>query len=140
MKSFLIIACFLAFAASTPVNDASSSNLFVSSPKQQRENPGDAWGRVKSPMENPKYFDFLSKLYSQQNFDQNPFRGGRIVGGSPASQNQFPFQIYGYYDDSWLCGGSIISSNFILTVKIKGRLITYRITIEFFCRRHTAFT
>lgn len=102
MKFLVVLSFFVAFAAATPV--------------QER------WRQVKNPMENPKYFDFLSKLYSQQNFIENPLRGGRIVGGSLASANQFPYQIYGYYDASWLCGGSIISDIFILTVYFKEKL------------------
>lgn len=96
MKVLLLISCFVALAAASPM---------------------DSWRQVKSPLEHPRYRELLSNLYAQQNFNEGPFRGGRIVGGQAAAANQFPYQIYGYYDDSWLCGGSIISQNYVLTVK-----------------------
>ena len=97
MKLIVVLSCLLAVAFASPTGD---------------------WQQVKSPMENPRYREFLSKVYSQQNFNNNPLRGGRIVGGSRAATNQFPYQIYGYFDDAWLCGGSIISANYILTVNL----------------------
>jgi secreted trypsin-like serine protease len=39
----------------------------------------------------------------------------QIVGGSRTAQKQFPWQIYLNVDRSWLCGGSVISANWVLT-------------------------
>jgi len=39
----------------------------------------------------------------------------QIIGGSKASLKQFPWQIYVYIDDSWLCGGSLILADWVLT-------------------------
>lgn len=74
--------------------------------------PASEWKQIKSPMENPRYQDFLSKFYS---LEKKVSRVGRIVGGKYAVVGQFPYQVYGLFD-RWLCGGSIISENFILTV------------------------
>lgn len=74
------------------------------------------WQQVKNPLEHPRYQKLLSTLYAQKNFESNPIRGGRIVGGQPAVLGQFPYQVYGYFDDMWLCGASIISENWLLTV------------------------
>nr|DAA64580.1 TPA_exp: chymotrypsin 5 [Locusta migratoria] len=41
--------------------------------------------------------------------------GGRIVGGSAASRGQFPHQAAVIMDDSYLCGGSLISTSVVLT-------------------------
>jgi secreted trypsin-like serine protease len=39
----------------------------------------------------------------------------RITGGSTASRAQFPWQVALVIDDSYFCGGSVISSRWILT-------------------------
>jgi len=39
----------------------------------------------------------------------------QIVGGSKTAQKQFPWQIYLKVDEAWLCGGSVISANWVLT-------------------------
>lgn len=78
--------------------------------------PSGGWSKVKSPMEHPRYQKMLSQLYRKANLEHDVFRGGRIVGGQEAAAGQFPYQIYGYFDDYWLCGGSIIAPQWILTV------------------------
>ncbi|KAG8233151.1 hypothetical protein J437_LFUL018509 [Ladona fulva] len=40
---------------------------------------------------------------------------GRIIDGAPALRGQFPYQVVVYMDNSYMCGGSIISSQWILT-------------------------
>lgn len=46
-------------------------------------------------------------------------RGSRIAGGSEAARNQFPFAVIFFIsdvdDDQSICGGSIISSTFVLS-------------------------
>uniref|UniRef100_D3TS70 Salivary expressed trypsin n=1 Tax=Glossina morsitans morsitans TaxID=37546 RepID=D3TS70_GLOMM len=39
----------------------------------------------------------------------------RIVGGEPVTNNQFPWQVALLYEDSLVCGGSIISPDWVLT-------------------------
>jgi len=73
------------------------------------------WQKVRSPMEHPRYQKLLNQLYHKQSLDKGISRGNRIVGGDYAALGDFPHQIYGYFDDMWLCGGSIISTTFVLT-------------------------
>ena len=40
---------------------------------------------------------------------------GQIIGGAAVVQTQLPWQIYVYMDNSWLCGGSLIAANWVLT-------------------------
>ncbi|KAI4465915.1 chymotrypsin-related [Holotrichia oblita] len=45
-------------------------------------------------------------------------KGNRIIGGSPAVEAQIPYQvalIAGSADGAWLCGGSLISTEWVLT-------------------------
>lgn len=44
------------------------------------------------------------------------FENTRIVGGEVVKIEEAPFIVYITYDDRALCGGSIISTNWILTV------------------------
>jgi Trypsin len=44
-------------------------------------------------------------------------REGRILNGTRASPGQFPYHVLLVIDGSFLCGGSIIQQNWILTVK-----------------------
>lgn len=66
-------------------------------------------------MEDSKYQSILNKVNSFA--DNEVLRGGRIVGGKYAVLGQFPYQVYGMFDQ-WLCGGSIISKKFVLTVSL----------------------
>lgn len=45
----------------------------------------------------------------------DPIPQSRIVGGQLAATAQFPFQVSLRYFGSHICGGSIISENYILT-------------------------
>jgi secreted trypsin-like serine protease len=38
-----------------------------------------------------------------------------IVGGSDATLGQFPWQVYLHIDQTWVCGGSLILANWVLT-------------------------
>jgi len=40
---------------------------------------------------------------------------GQIIGGTKATQKQFPWQVYMTVEDSWLCGGSMILADWVLT-------------------------
>merc|ERR1712085_165318 len=54
----------------------------------------------------------------------------KIVGGVEATPHQFPWQV-GLFFDGYFCGGSIISSKYILTLKYRGktnRTLTYPCT------------
>ena len=39
----------------------------------------------------------------------------RITGGSTASRGQFPWQVALIIDNAYFCGGSVISSRWVLT-------------------------
>jgi secreted trypsin-like serine protease len=39
----------------------------------------------------------------------------QIIGGAAAVQKQFPWQILLIVDRSWLCGGSLIIANWVMT-------------------------
>ena len=40
---------------------------------------------------------------------EGPAFKGRIVGGHEAEEHQWPWQVALFVDDSWFCGGSLIS-------------------------------
>jgi len=42
-------------------------------------------------------------------------QANRITGGSPANRGQFPWQVALIVDVAWFCGGSLISSLWVLT-------------------------
>lgn len=48
------------------------------------------------------------------NLGTTPFES-RIVGGTVATANEFPWQVYLVINSSWTCGGSIIKAQYILT-------------------------
>lgn len=79
----------------------------------------EKWKKVKSPMESPKYRKILSQMFPQVDFANETLRTGRIAGGSPANFGDFPYQILlltiDRFGDTFICGGSILTHNFILT-------------------------
>lgn len=48
------------------------------------------------------------------NLGASPF-SSRIVGGTVATPNEFPWQVYLVINSSWTCGGSVIKPQYILT-------------------------
>lgn len=68
------------------------------------------WTQIKSP---------LRELVKAKNDDLIPKIAGMIVGGSIATEFQFPYQAALIIDfgtrGQYFCGGSIILPNFILT-------------------------
>lgn len=79
-------------------------------------NPLEGWHRIKTPLEDLRIQRILKSVYSQQNFESDPLRGGRIVGGAFASRYQFPYQTFEIFDGAYVCGGSIITETLVLTV------------------------
>ena len=77
------------------------------------------WAKVKSPLDSPKYREILSKMFPASNNINKYLRGSRITGGQPATLGQFPYQALLLLKDSsgnyYVCGGSIILHNWILT-------------------------
>lgn len=69
------------------------------------------------------FYVFLSFLFFQVNsapfdsifFNLNDFNEGRIVGGSDAIIDDFPYQVSLQYTGKHYCGGSILSKTIILT-------------------------
>lgn len=81
---------------------------------------GDDWRQVKSPLDSPHYQLIMSEMFSQRPLDGKINRGARIAGGQLATLGQFKFQALlltiDIFGDTYVCGGSIISHNWILTV------------------------
>ena len=79
---------------------------------------GVKWKLAKSPLDTPHYQEVLNKIF------QIPItqlaRGSRITNGYPATLGQFKHQALLYskdvHGDIYVCGGSVISYNWILTV------------------------
>lgn len=80
----------------------------------------DGWSQFKSPLESPRYQLILSNLFPEAVPTGKINRGGRIAGGEAAKLGQFKHQALLMTRDSlgddYVCGGAIISHNWILTV------------------------
>jgi len=80
---------------------------------------GDEWKQVKSPLDSPHYKLIMSEMFPENSFSVKTNRGGRIAGGQPAALGQFKYQVLlmtvDTFGDTYVCGGSILSHNWILT-------------------------
>lgn len=80
----------------------------------------EEWKHVKSPLDSPRYQLILSNLFPEETFTGKVNRGGRIAGGELARMGQFKHQALlltkDVLGDDYVCGGAIISHNWILTV------------------------
>ena|SRR5690349_5149400 len=80
----------------------------------------DEWKELKSPLDSPRYQEIISKLFQDVPVTGKINRGGRIAGGELATLGQFKHQALlltrDTLGDEYICGGAIISHNFILTV------------------------
>lgn len=77
------------------------------------------WQQVRSPLDSPRYQLIMSKIFPT--FSQGKFiRGGRIAGGELARLGEFVHQALlltvDVLGDTYVCGGAIVSHNWILTV------------------------
>lgn len=90
---------------------------------------GDKWKQVKSPLDSPRYQLILSKIFPESSLPGKVNRGGRIAGGELAKLGQFVHQALlltqDKLDDVYVCGGAIISHNYILTVSHKNLLSSW---------------
>lgn len=85
----------------------------------------DSWNRErvkinKMAPKHKKYMDISSNSNKTKSTravcgEEGPPAKDRIVGGEEAAPNQWPWMVAIIIDDSWFCGGSIISENFVLT-------------------------
>jgi hypothetical protein len=71
---------------------------------------------LKNVWESPELQPALKNLPPQ--LADEVSRGGRILNGIRASVGQFPYYLMLSIDNAWRCGGSLIKSNWILTVTI----------------------
>ncbi|CRL08189.1 CLUMA_CG020836, isoform A [Clunio marinus] len=75
--------------------------------------------KVTSPLQSPKNQHVLNNIFPEYYFLPKIYRGSRIAGGEFAKLGQFPHQALILTTDSngddFVCGGSIISHNWILT-------------------------
>lgn len=72
---------------------------------------GNEWNKVENPINSIKYRKNLSKMFPHL-INRNM---GRITGGQYAIHQQLPYQVLLKLDSQDVCGGSIISQNWILT-------------------------
>lgn len=83
---------------------------------------GDEWNQVKSPLESPRNRLIMNKIFPQYSLTGKMNRGGRIAGGELAKLGQFVHQALlmtvDNINDQYVCGGAIISHNWILTVSL----------------------
>jgi hypothetical protein len=86
---------------------------------------------AKPAWENPRISDFVQKL------DFGAFdgigRAGKIIGGNPAKFKQFPHQalLFMNQGSAWyLCGGSFVRYNWILTVSFIQKITTLKKLIQ----------
>lgn len=81
---------------------------------------GDEWKQIKSPLDSPHYQLIMSQMFPKNSFIEKINRGSRIAGGQLATLGQFKYQALlltiDSFGDTYICGGSIISHNWILTV------------------------
>lgn len=84
------------------------------------------WKNIKSPLDSPRYQLILSDLFPESTPTGKINRGGRIAGGEIAKLGQFKHQALLITKDSlgddYVCGGAIISHNWILTVRKRSQL------------------
>jgi Trypsin len=84
----------------------------------------DGWKEVKSPLDSPRYHEIFKGIFPKITGRIN--RGGRIAGGEFARLGQFVHQALLLNTDSagdnYICGGSVITHNWILTVSFDKRL------------------
>ena len=96
--------------------------------------PND-WEYVKSPLEAARHREFINQLFPPSPPVGKVNRGGRIAGGQLAQLGQFKHQALlltrDDLGDDYVCGGSIISHNWILTVSHSN--IAINLTIKSIC-------
>lgn len=70
--------------------------------------------------EHPDLKEVLNQFYPDN--ESNIRKGGRILNGIPATLGQFPYQALLYMNNPttgwYICGGSFIKYNFVITVNI----------------------
>lgn len=72
---------------------------------------------VKSIWDSPELQPALKHFSSKNSKNLNRIFSSRIVRGKSSKPGQFPHYVAMYVDDQWLCGGSVLSSRWILTVR-----------------------
>lgn len=70
------------------------------------------WTQLKDIWESPELQPTAKRLFP--NYDLK--RGGRIINGVPAAVGQFPHHVLLVIDNAYWCGGSLLSSYWVLTV------------------------
>lgn len=80
----------------------------------------DEWTQVKSALDSPRHQLIINKIFPRSSFSMKTYRSGRIAGGELARMGQFVHQALLLTRDGpgneYVCGGAIISHNWILTV------------------------
>lgn len=74
------------------------------------------WNGVKSIWESPELKEALKKVNGKNERPEGKLTS-RIIGGKFSNAGQFPHSIVMLLDEFYVCGGSIINKNWILTVR-----------------------
>ncbi|XP_039620613.1 CUB and peptidase domain-containing protein 2-like [Polypterus senegalus] len=94
--------------------------LFWASTAEQNESLQSSGGGTPTPTPDSSLADFLAKLQTTQSQTVcgQPIIQNRIVGGTPASEGQWPWQVLVQYITGgfvYLCGGSLIADSWVLS-------------------------
>ncbi|KAL7011973.1 hypothetical protein ACKWTF_014540 [Chironomus riparius] len=78
----------------------------------------DGWRTVSSPWDAARFREVMTRVLPKA-YTNPAIRSGRIAGGELAYLGQFPYYAFLYnvdsYGDTYVCGASIISHNWLLT-------------------------
>lgn len=69
----------------------------------------------KSIWESPELQPVLAKINSDDNIEPAQTK---IAGGNIATPDQFPHHVLLYLDSAYVCGGSLLNADWILTVRM----------------------
>ena len=72
--------------------------------------------KIKTIWESPQLQPALKHLSPKNIKNVNEILSPRIVRGKISKPGQFPHYVAMLVDDQWLCGGSILSARWVLTV------------------------
>lgn len=123
-KTEKLLICFLSYAltiaAKSSIMKIVILTLLTLTLTSAQVFNGDDWKQVKSPLDSPHYQLIMSEMFPELNANGKINRGARIAGGQLATLGQFKHQALlltvDSFGDTYVCGGSIISHNWILTV------------------------
>lgn len=87
---------------------------------------------VKSIWQSPDLQPALNLLSLKSEVSVHKALTSRITRGNFASPGQFPHSVVMVIDVEWICGGSILSSRWILTVRFRKNCDQQRLNKKYF--------